>query len=102
MKKYPPHISLKHPNGRLKTEKELDAEAALPTPKKYWDIKLEVMLPATISYRVFAETPEKAIEMLVNATPNGVKHFLTKKKNIKAVVYDAGTTLIKLTKKYLA
>lgn len=100
MKKYPPHISLKKPNGDLKTEKELEAEAKLPPPKKYYDVKLEVTLPATITYRVLAESPEAAVELINNQPPMHVKHVLNKKRNLKAVVYDGGSTLIRFTKKY--
>ncbi len=102
MKKYPPHISLKKPNGDPKTEKELEAEAKLPPPKKYYDVKLEAMAPITVTYRVLAESPEAALELINRSPPTHVRHVLNKKRNLKAVVYDAGSTLIRFTKAYLS
>jgi len=66
--------------------------------KFYFDIKLECMVPTTITYRVFAESPEKALELINYQNPTGVKHKIAAKKDLKMIVYDAGTLMIKLVK----
>lgn len=68
---------------------------------KYYDVKMEVTLPATVVYRVLAETPEDALELAKKANPLSVKYVLNKKKPLKALIYDAGSSLIRLTKTYL-
>lgn len=69
--------------------------------KQYFDIKMEVLLPATVTYRVIAEDAEKALEQINNTTsPNSIKYHLTKKKILKAMVYDAGCSVIKFIKNF--
>lgn len=66
--------------------------------KKYFDVKVEVMLPATLHYKVLAEDPEQAITLIKNQSPVGVKHKLAGKKELKIMVYDAGSTMLKFIK----
>lgn len=68
---------------------------------KYYDVKLEVKLPATITYRILAESPEKAFELSKRATPTGVKYNIAHKLDIKAIVYDSGTTMIRFIKNFI-
>lgn len=72
----------------------------LPPPpiKKYYDVKIECMLPATLTYRVLAEDPQQAAELIRGLQPNSVKHRLIGRKDIKLMVYDAGSSMIKLIK----
>lgn len=77
---------------------DLKKKAALPPPKYYYDVKVECMLPATLVYRVHAETPEQASQMIRSLTPNSVKHKLIGRKEIKLAVYDAGSSMIRLMK----
>jgi hypothetical protein len=72
--------------------------AATPPPKYYYDVKVECMLPATLTYRVLAETPQQASEMIRGLTPNGVKHRLQGRKELKLSVYDAGSSMIKFVR----
>lgn len=69
-----------------------------PKPKYYYDVKVECMLPATLTYRVLAETPEQAAEMIKGLQPNSVKHKLIGRKELKLMVYDAGSSFMKLMK----
>jgi hypothetical protein len=69
-----------------------------PPIKHYYDVKVECLLPATLIYKVLAETPEQASEMIKNMQPVGVKHKLIGRKNLKLSVYDAGSNLIKFIK----
>lgn len=68
--------------------------------KKYFKVVVECNLPATVTYKVLAESPEKALEMIKNQSPIAVKYHLPKKMNLKATIYDFGTTIIKLIKKF--
>ena len=67
-----------------------------PKQKFYFDVKIECLLPATLSYRVYAEDAEKAAEMIKGLKPNSIQHRLFGKKDIKLTVYDAGCSIIKL------
>lgn len=73
-------------------------KSLLPKPKYYYDVKVETMLPATLTWRILAETPEQAAEMIKNMQPTGVKHRLLGRKDIKLLVYDAGSSFIKFIK----
>jgi hypothetical protein len=70
-------------------------------PKVYFDVKVECMLPATLTYRVLAEDAEQAAGMIKNLPPNHIKHKLMGRKEIKLSVYDSGTTLIRFIKNFL-
>lgn len=66
--------------------------------KKYFDVRVECLLPATLHYRILAETPEEAAELIKQIQPNQVKYRLIGRKNLKLAVYDAGCTVIKFMK----
>ncbi len=68
--------------------------------KKYFDIKIECNMPATITYRIFAEDAEEALDMIKNQAPTNVKYNIFKRTNIKATIYDAGTSLIRFVKRF--
>ena len=70
-----------------------------PPPKYYFDVKIECMLPATLTYRVFAEDAEQAAEMIKGLSPNSVHHKLIGRKETKLTVYDAGCSMIRFIKK---
>lgn len=69
--------------------------------KKYYDVKVEAMLPATITYRVFAEDEQEAVNLIKKTNPLSVKYNLNNKKQLKLAVYEAGTTLVRLAKNFL-
>lgn len=71
---------------------------AAPKPKFYYDVKIECMLPATLTYRVLAEDPQQASELIKGLQPNSVRHRLIGRKEIKLMVFDAGSSMIKLIK----
>lgn len=66
---------------------------------RYYDVKVETMLPATLTYRVLAEDENQAAEKIKNLSPTGVRHKLIGRKDTKLTVYDAGCSLIRLIKK---
>lgn len=66
--------------------------------KTWFDVKIEVTMPGTLTYRVFAEDAEQAILLTKHMQPSGVKHKLTGVKKLKATVLDMGSTMIRLVK----
>lgn len=67
--------------------------------KKYFKVVMECNMPATVTYKVLAESPEKALELIKNMPPIAVKYYLPKKINLKATIYEFGSSLIQLIKK---
>jgi len=72
-----------------------------PKPKYYYDVKVECMLPATLTYRVLAEDPQQAAELIKGKSPNAVNHKLQGRKEIILRVYDASGCMIRFMKKLL-
>ncbi len=66
--------------------------------KKYFDVKVEVMLPATVTYRILAEDAQQASELIKSAVPNNVKYRLIGKKDLKVTVYESGSSIIRFIK----
>ena len=69
-------------------------------PKIYFDVKVECMLPATLTYRVLAENAEQAATLIDKIAPNHVKYKLQSKKSIKLMVYDSGGSIIRFIKNF--
>jgi hypothetical protein len=67
--------------------------------KRYYDVKVECMLPATLTYRVLAETPEQAADLIKGLQPNGVVHKLIGRKEIALRVYGAGSAMMHFMRK---
>lgn len=63
-----------------------------------FDIKVETMVPAILTYRIMAETPEEAVQLLKNQTPRNISYKLNSKKDIKLSVYDVGSCILRLIK----
>jgi hypothetical protein len=80
--------------NKMESKKKITAAP----PKFYYDVKVECMLPATLTYRIYAETPELAAAMIKHSAPTMVKHKLIGRKEIKLTVYDAGCSMIKFIK----
>lgn len=69
--------------------------------KKYFDVKMEVLVPATVVYRVQAESAEQALDEVKESTPvHSVRYNLIRKKIIKSTVYDAGSTMLRFIKNF--
>lgn len=76
-----------------------------PPAKQYYTVKMEITAPATLEYKILAESPEQALEIATKASPGQFlvsppKPNLSRMKKLKANIYLAGTTLIKLTKNF--
>lgn len=91
--------------AKKKKEERLKKEAAaklLIKPKFYFDVKVECMLPATLTYRVLAEDAQQAAELIKGTQPNSVQHKLIGRKELKLTVYDAGSTMIRWMKRLVS
>lgn len=66
--------------------------------KNWYDVRIECLLPATLTYRILAEDAEQAASLIKGLSPNSVKHKLIGRKEIKMIVYDAGCSVIKFIK----
>lgn len=63
-----------------------------------YDIKVEAMVPAILTYKVEAENEEEALKQLDKKHPVSFHPTFFKKRSIKATVYKAGSSIIQLTK----
>jgi hypothetical protein len=68
---------------------------------KYYDVKVTTMLPATLTYKILAESAEQAVDLMKGKQPNTVSHKLIGRKDKKITVYEAGTSLIRFIKNLL-
>lgn len=66
--------------------------------KQFYDVKVSVLVPAIFLYRVEAENEQEAIKNCDKLKPKNIKLEYNKKINIKALVYQAGTYMLKLSK----
>lgn len=99
---YQPSVKPEVKKKAAPTKEELKKEAAKAIKEKhYYDVKVECMLPATVTYRVLAEDPIQAAELIKGQSPVGVKHRLAGKKDIKLTVYDASSSMIRFVKNLL-
>ena len=85
--------------AKAKKKKKQEEEAKKPKPKYYYDVKIECMLPATLTYRILAETPEQAADLIKGQQPNGVVHKLIGRKEIALRVYSAGSSMMHFMRK---
>lgn len=66
--------------------------------KELYEVKLEAMVPAVITYVILADSPEEAIKLIKKHAPNNISYKLNNKKDIKYMVYNAGTVLLRFIK----
>jgi hypothetical protein len=101
-------LSLKPPQEK-KAEEKVEAK---PQPikkeavkkekvKTYFDVKVECMIPATLTYRILAEDAHQAFTLIKGKSPNSVQHKLIGRKELIAKVYDSGSTMMHFMKKLL-
>lgn len=79
----------------VKSQKEF--EGLIKTAQtQYYTVKIETMLPATLTYKILANSPEEAVNKARKTQPQQIQHRLAGKKDIKATIYEFGSTMIKL------
>lgn len=67
-----------------------------PKPKHYYDVKVECMIPATLTYKILAEDEHQAVTLIKGKTPIAVNHKLIGRKEKVLRVYQSGCSVIKL------
>lgn len=70
--------------------------------KQFYDVKLEILVPTTITYRVEAINETEALKEVdkISAKKIATKQNLTRRIKIKATVYNVNTTMMRLSKTY--
>ena len=69
--------------------------------KKQYTVRLMVMAPVELIYKVWAESPEEAMKTYEKSPlSRAPKPILASKRKQKATVYKLGTTMVELEKKY--
>lgn len=73
--------------------------------KKDFSIKIELLVPVTLSYKVTEETPEKALSVIEShlwekAQTSPPKHAWGKSKKLNAKVFEHGTIKVEFSKTY--
>lgn len=81
-----------------KKAEELKKQAAVPK-RSYFDVKLEVLLPGILTYRILAEDANQALQLIKNRAPNNITYKLPGKRDLIVRVYEAGSCIIRLTKR---
>lgn len=74
----------------------------MSSEKEYFDVRVEFLIPTTITYRVQAETEQDALKEIDKPSARRV-HAVPKdnrKIKLKATVYQPNSNLIKLSKTY--
>ena len=70
--------------------------------KKYYSVVIESTVPATLKFKVEAESPQQAEELVRThkLKPSEIKYHLNRKKDIKATVNLLYQSMILFIKKY--
>lgn len=86
--------------AELGTKKQ--ASKPKPKTKEYYTVRVEVLAPSVLTYRIYAESPEEAVEIALKqrgqqmSAPPSI--IFGRMKNLKATVYAAGSSLVKYVK----
>jgi len=71
-------------------------------PKQQFDVKLEILVPTTITYRVSATDEKEALKEVdkFSARKLSYKQNLNRKIKLKAIVYTPNSSMVKFSKTY--
>ena len=65
---------------------------------EHYDVVIETYIKAKIKYRLYAESPEKAVQLAHKRNPDHIQYEFHNRKDIKITVYDAGMLIIRWIK----
>lgn len=70
--------------------------------KLYYDVKVEFLIPTTITYRVSAANENEALKEIekISARKMSQQQHLNRKIKLKATVYKPSSNMVKLSKNY--
>lgn len=72
-------------------------------PKEYYTVVVEALVPSTLKFKVYAETPEEALEQVVKLQATLLdppRPRLTQMKKLNAKVYKFGSNMMELMKRF--
>ena len=69
-----------------------------PKERSMCEVRVDCMVPATVTYRVLAEDPEHALILIKNRAPDKIAYKVARRKQLKLYVYEAGTCILKFIK----
>lgn len=82
---------------------EKNKEKVQPKTKEYFTVKVEILIPVVLTYKILSETPEEAAK--IAAKKQGQEQTSPPKINYakqvgkaQIKVYKSGTTMLQLTK----
>ncbi len=79
-----------------------EKQTPAPIQKEYFSVKVETLAPVTLTYKIYAESPEKAVQLAIKQAGQSLSSppqiSFGRLKHLKATVYNAGTNLIRLAK----
>jgi hypothetical protein len=81
------------------SKKEAQKKTAQPKPQQYYDVRVEALVPSILTYRILADDPQQAAELIKGKQPNQVQPQLARRKELIAKVYPSGSSLLQHTKK---
>lgn len=71
-----------------------------PKQKKYYDVKVIAITETHLTYRVFADDENDAMEQIKKKSPTSVRPVISLKNMIKATVYESGSSIVRLIKNF--
>lgn len=63
-----------------------------------YDVKVETLVPATLIFKVLAESPEQAITLASKKSPNSINYMLAGRKDKLVTVYNSNSVIMRLKK----
>jgi len=78
----------------------MDKKTQKPKELKSFDVVVECLVPSKITFKVLAEDENEAIDKVNSYSPHKFIPNISKRKNIKATVYDSGTINIKASRNF--
>lgn len=76
-----------------KTPQKTEPEKPKP---QYFTVKVEALAPIVTTYKILAESPEQALQLLATQSPQSKETHWTKQRNKKVTVYQLQTHMILL------
>ena len=82
----------------------IDKQKVVVPVKTSYTIKLEALVPITLTYNIIAESEQQAMEMMERSILSPTilpRPRLSAMKKLKASVYLRGQTIVKMVKNYI-
>lgn len=91
---------IKYPNEAIhKQNVEIQKTASA---QQYFDVKVECLVPAVVTFRVLAKSAEEAATLTKGKTPTNIQHKWHGRKDLIISVYDAGSNMMRFIKRLVS